>query len=342
MVPHNPLFMANPDPQCKPDRPGALVISLDFELMWGMRDKPSLDHYLGNFTGVRQALPGMLHLFEKHGVKATFATVGLLFFNNKLEMMEALPALRPTYLNSRLSPYTDHLGKVGADERADPYHFAASLIRDIQRHPAHEVACHTFSHYYCLEPGQTVEQFAADLQAAIAAAKAMGISLRSLVFPRNQFNAAYLAVCHQQGILAYRGNERNWLHEARNSEQESLLRRGPRLLDAWINLTGPNCHPFPRTYDRQPMNIPASRFLRPCNKKLRMFESLRLRRITKAMDHAALTGTIFHLWWHPHNFGVNIDENLAFLDKVLAHYTQLRAACGMESLTMAEAATCTH
>ncbi|MCO5274555.1 MAG: polysaccharide deacetylase family protein [Flavobacteriales bacterium] len=319
-----------------PNRPGAFVISLDFELLWGMRDKRTVDAYMPHFIGARKAIPLLLETFDRHGVKATFATVGLLFFGDKERMLAALPSERPSYSNRQLSPYNGHFDTVGADEDSDPYHFGESLIRVIKHHPAHEIACHTFSHYYCLESGQTQVQFAADIQAAMDSARFMGVELKSLVFPRNQFNPEYLALCKEKGIRSFRGNETNWLHTARSGEQESLLRRGFRLLDAWLNLTGPNCHAYPREQPGLPLNIPSSRFLRPWNSKLRMLEGLRLKRITKAMDHAARTGTIFHLWWHPHNFGVNIMENLAFLSKILQHYGELHRVHGMQSLTMRE------
>lgn len=314
--------------------PGAFVVSLDFELMWGMRDKRDLSGYMDNFLGVRKALPLMLEAFDEHGVKATFATVGLLFFSDKDDMMAALPDLRPSYANTRLSPYTDHFGQVGANEAADPYHFGASLIQRIQQHPAHEIACHTFSHYYCLERGQTEQQFEADLEAAHKAAKAMGVGLKSLVFPRNQFNPSYLAICHRRGITAFRGNEANWLHEARSGDKESLVRRGARLLDTWLDLTGPNCHPWPAKEPGMPVDIPASRFLRPWSPRFRPLDRLRLKRITRAMDHAARTGSIFHLWWHPHNFGAHTERNMAFLHQVLGHFNRLRKKYGMLSLTM--------
>ena len=48
------------------------------------------------------------------------------------------------------------------------------------------------------------------LGAAIGAAQALGLTLRSLVFPRNQFNPAYLGICRRLGILAYRGVEAAW------------------------------------------------------------------------------------------------------------------------------------
>ena len=59
---------------------GALVISLDFELHWGVRDKRPVDGpYRENLLGAREAIPQMLDLFEEFGVAATWATVGFLF-----------------------------------------------------------------------------------------------------------------------------------------------------------------------------------------------------------------------------------------------------------------------
>lgn len=45
---------------------GGFVISLDFELHWGVRDHRSVDEYRPNLLGVRQALPAMLELFERN------------------------------------------------------------------------------------------------------------------------------------------------------------------------------------------------------------------------------------------------------------------------------------
>ncbi len=314
------------------------MISLDFELFWGMRDKRTIKGYGANILGVRQALPRMLAAFDAHGVKATFATVGLLFFERKDELLRALPSLRPAYRNAHLSPYNGHIDGIGADEASDPYHFGASLIRMVQGHAAHEIACHTFSHYYCLERGQTEDQFAADLDAAIAVARAFGIELKSLVFPRNQYNARYLGICAAKGIIAYRGNERSWLYTARNREQESSVRRALRLLDTWIGLSGPNTHALPNATASRLIDLPSSRFLRPYSARFAALDGLKLRRITRAMSHAARRGELFHLWWHPHNFGADLERNMAFLNRVLGHYARLRQEHGMESLTMHELA----
>lgn len=330
-------IMHQPAP-IRPPRLGALVISLDLELFWGMRHVTTLQRYGAHIVGVREVLPRMLHMFDEHRVHCTMATVGFVFCADRAELLRASPATKPTYVRRDLSPYTDYLSTIGTSEADDPWHFGASLIETIKGHAGHEIGCHSFSHYFCLEDGQTAEQFEADLRAAIDLAQAKGIRLNSMVFPMNQVNPAYLAICRKHGIVTYRGTETSWLHAPRSSLKETTLRRGFRMLDTWLDLSGSNCHPFPSRQHALPMNLPASRFLRPWNPRLNMLEGLRLKRITKAMDHAARTGTIFHLWWHPHNFGVNIDQNMAFLGKVLLHFEQLRKAYGMESLTMGEVA----
>ena len=86
------------------------------------------------------------------------------------------------------------------------------------------------------------------------------------------------------------------------------------------------------------MDVPASRYLRPWAPALRALEPLRLRRITAEMTHAARHGRVFHLWWHPHDFGAHTAENLAVLRRILSCFATLRERWGMESLTMAEAA----
>lgn len=316
---------------------GRFVISLDFEINWGVRDQQTLDQYGANLLGVRQAIPAMLALFEEFNLRVTWATVGLLFFKDKAEMLAHLPTIRPQYADANLSPYLV-LDQVGENEAADHYHFGHSLIELICRTPGQEMATHTFCHYYCLERGQTAETFRADLAAAIEVAQEQGLALRSLVFPRNQYNAEYMVICEELGITSYRGNESSWIYKERSEEQQSLYKRGARLLDAYFDLSGPNCHRLEDIARQFPYNIPASRFLRPWSGRLQALEGLRLRRILRGMEYAARHGEVFHLWWHPHNFGVNIPQNMAVLRRIAEHYRYLHATYGMESQAMGDLA----
>src|SRR5207248_627790 len=183
------------------------------------------------------------------------------------------------------------------------------------------------------EPEQNAAAFRADLEAAQKLAAKWKIELKSVVFPRNQYCDRYLAICHKLGILAYRGNESSWIYEGRSGAQESGLRRMLRLMDAYINLTGHNCF---SASSHEPCKVPSSRFLRPYSPHLRLLEGLRLKRIVNALDFAARNQQAYHLWWHPHNFGRQLPENLAFLEKILAHFAKLHQSEGMESLNMGE------
>jgi len=313
---------------------GALVISLDFELLWGVRDKRTIADYGPNILGVRKAVPALLDLFAQREIACTWATVGLLFFATNKALRAGLPARKPRYSDARISSY-HYLNEVGADEERDPYHYGLSLIRKILDCPRQEIGTHTFSHFYCLEQGGGVEAFRADLEAARSAAGTLGITLASIAFPRNQVASTHLPVCREFGLRAFRGNERAWFHRARSEAEQTHLVRASRLLDSYLPIGGTHEHE-PAVVDGM-VNVPASRFLRPVGKGAAL-ERLRLRRINSAMEMAARHRKLFHLWWHPHNFGVDLEENLAFLRGILDRFRMLQERYGMRSMTMGQVA----
>jgi hypothetical protein len=314
--------------------PATLVVSLDFELYWGMRDQLTIERYGANLRGAREVVPRLLDRFCATGVRATWATVGMLFCESREELLARLPERRPSYREPHLSPY-EHVASIGADERSDPLHFAPSLIREIAAAGSQEIATHTFSHYYCLEPEQTREEFDADLEAAVSVARDAGVALRSIVFPRNQVNPDYLPVCATHGLIAYRGNQAGWMHAPASAGGETYAHRAARLADAYVRVAR-------RSGDARGsselVDVPASRFFRPRSRSLRVLEGRKVSRIVGELEHAARTGGIYHLWWHPHNFGVDQDAHFAQLDAVLDRFARLREDGAMRSLTMAELA----
>lgn len=323
-------------PAAVPVPPPAFVISLDFELMWGVRDKRTIADYGDHILGVRQAIPAMLALFKRYQVKATWAAVGMLLFDRRADLLASLPEPIPTYARAGLDSYAG-LAEVGEDERSDPYHYGLSLARQIQEAGGMELASHTFSHYYCLEEGQTEGQFRADLEASIAATRRIADPPVSIIFPRNQFNPGYLATCEALGIRVFRGNETARKHAAMVPTY-SRLERATGLLDHYLDLTGDNGFLL-RTYPGGGLvNCPSSRFLRPFSARMAPLDGLRSRRLGLAMESAARRGKSFHLWWHPHNFGANLQENLDFLEVLLIRHRALRDRYGVVSMTMGETA----
>jgi peptidoglycan/xylan/chitin deacetylase (PgdA/CDA1 family) len=317
---------------------GKFVISLDFELMWGVRDKRTIESYGNHILAVHQVIPRLLNLFSEYSINATFSTVGLLFFESKDELLNNLPTRFPDYQNKNLSPYNGYFDSIGLNSKSDKYHFAPKLIELIINQSNHEIGTHTFSHYYCLEKGQNVSDFKADIEAALEIAKKNKLTLTSLIFPRNQFNSDYLKVCKDMGIICFRGNEESWLYAAKNREDENLIRRALRLIDTYINISGHHTYTDQFLSEDILVNIPSSRFLRPYSKKLSFLDALRLNRIKNSMTFAAKNKQTFHLWWHPHNFGKNQDENFIFLRKILDHYKKLNSEFNFKSVTMSNLA----
>ncbi|MGM9589475.1 MAG: polysaccharide deacetylase family protein [Faecousia sp.] len=311
---------------------GTLLVSLDFELFWGMLDCCSLDDYRENILGGRAAIPKLLSLFQKYGIHATWATVGFLFAENHQELMRYFPDSKPTYDRKNLSPY-DWFEKIGEDEESAPCFYGPSLIRLVSECPGQEIGSHTFSHYYCREQGQTVEQFAADMAAAKRIAADHGYDLTSVILPRNQCEREYTEVFRKLGFTAYRDEENDWIHE---KIKFFPLLRLLRLVDVYFPLTGLGGY-IPKKEDGV-WNLVGSRMYKPIFAPLGFLERLKLRRIKAQMRHAAKHGLTFHLWWHPHNIGIRTEEHLAQLEEIFACYQELSKTYGMESLTMREAA----
>ncbi len=310
----------------------ALVISLDLELHWGVRDHVRPDSsYWKNLEGARDAVAGMLDLFQKYEVAATWAIVGMLFASTRDQRESFSPDLRPSYLNAKLDPYSETIGWCEAD---DPLHFGLTLVEQIRATPRQEIASHTFSHYYCLEHGQTPEQFFQDLLAAKAIARHNNLALESLVLPRNQCNQDYLSLIREAGFLTYRGHEDHFAYDP-SWRKSILVKRGFRFLDSFLNLSGEHVSKWPVPSEGLPINIPSSRFLRPLG-KYTFLNRLAKKRILGGIQYAARSGGIYHLWWHPHNFGRDTQRNLDALGEILQTFNEYRRQFSIRSMTMKE------
>ncbi|WP_417808829.1 polysaccharide deacetylase family protein [Thioclava sp.] len=313
---------------------GRFIISLDFELLWGVRDHSDREGYGKNILGAREAIPRMLDLFAENEIHATWATVGFAMCADRDELMASLPSPdeQPRYRNPRLSNYS-YLDEVGPDESRDPFYFGASLVERIAQTPGQEIGTHTLSHYYCLEDGHQTRTFEADLRAACSLAKTRNIEIKSIVFPRNQYAPEHLEICRRHGVTSFRGNPTNWAYRPAKGSEQTQIRRALRLADAYTGLLGAHAA---RAESGTCTNLPASRFLRPASGRLALFHPLHIGNIKRGMTVAAKTGADYHLWWHPHNFGRDLETNLAGLGRLFGHLTKIGEKYGMHSRTMAD------
>lgn len=314
------------------NKSGKLVISLDFELLWGVFDKVDYQEKESYFRNTRTLIPSLLELFREFDIHCTWATVGMLFNETWEEWEKNIPEVIPDYSNRALSAY--HYGHSISNPSTEFLCLGKRLIEEIQVTPHQEIGTHTYSHYYCLEEGQTLEAFKKDLEKCVELASNMGVVLKSLVFPRNQFNASYLEVCYDLGIENVRSNPDVWYWK--NTEKDLLTEKVFRTGDAYLGFNDKSYKVSElRKEEGKPLAQKASRLLRPYSGN-KVLDVLKLNRIKSEMDYAAKNKEIYHLWWHPHNFANNPKENLAELRDILEHYEQLKESFDFQSATMAE------
>ncbi len=122
---------------------GTLIVSLDFELFWGMLDVCALEDYQENVLGGKKAIGQLLELFQKYQIHATWATVGFLFAKDYEELSAYFPKNIPSYRDKALDAYP-WFEKIGKDEEEAPCFYAPALVRQVAQTPGQEIGSHTF------------------------------------------------------------------------------------------------------------------------------------------------------------------------------------------------------
>lgn len=316
---------------------GIFTVSLDFELHWGVFDKKDRKDREACYRNTLKYVPKMLELFEEYEVHTTWATVGSLFASDSSEWHAFSPGLKPAYVNEKYSAY-QWAETHGLQEQYHWAHFAPESVLRILEHPFQELGTHTFSHYYCLEKLNGKDAFDADLKAAAKAAEKFGKQPVSLVFPRNQFNPDHLKICYNNGIRTIRTNPDIWFWEPIPDEKSGLLRKIFRTGDGYLPTGVKTSYPLSsiRKTEGEPLQLPASRFLRSWSPSYQFANKLALRRLVGEMNTAAKKKEVYHLWWHPENFGDFPEQNIDLLKTILEHYRKNKNRYGMTSWNMGE------
>jgi len=284
------------------DVPPKVVWSLDFELRWGMHDLLGLDRdrYRKNLEGAREAVPRLLQLFTRRGVRATWATVGALACQNWDDYFRRAPA-PPRYAEKRLAvdPRYADLDAEGT------LHFAPDLVAQIAGTEGQDLGTHTFSHLFLGEPGVMQVDAAADHAATVALFREQfAIAPTSLVFPRNQI--AFVALYRSHGINVWRINERSWYYQLTRHTNHPVM-GGFRMMDA---LTPWRARGGTYSDGRTQSTLFVRVYLPETAWKLHL-----ARIATEA--RRAKRGSVLHFWLHPHNLGADVPRGIRRLEQVL-------------------------
>jgi len=308
---------------------GTLCISLDFEKFWGIHDVESLKNNEQNLIKVNEIVNRLLVLFTKYDMHCTWAIVGMLNFNHLEDLEKYSKLINVHYKEKEFSPFP--IDKYSLQTVNSNTLLAKSEIERIKSTMYQEIASHTFSHLYCLEKGVTER----DIQNDIDYFKETIGEVDSIIFPRNQINETYLNYLSQNKQITYRGNQQNKYWKNSDYKTEGLIKKAGRVLDAYIKISKDNFTAWKSLKTTSLINIPASRFLRPVQFN-NTIENLKIKRIKKQMLLAAKQNKIYHLWWHPHNFSKNTEENFAQLEDLFKYFKTLNKSYQFQSLNMNE------
>ena len=302
---------------------GAFVVSIDTELAWGeahKRDGSVAGHH---FEREREVVEGILDVFARYDISATWAVVGHLFLD-RCEGHPDLPGPAYDWLDGDwldIDPC--------ADVDAAPWYYGRDIVERLTACPVHqEVGSHSFSHVIVDDPGCSADVFAAELTAAQQVAEPLGVELRSFVYPRNAI--AHLDTLRAAGFTSYRGGR-----PAKPFAGLSGWQRKAALLVDRVS-PRPGSAVRPEHHDSGVWNIPQTYLFAPVTAGHHLPPALWARRPIGRLRQAARHRSLFHLWFHPYNVTADPGRALDVLERICRAAARLRDHGRLDVVTMTE------
>jgi hypothetical protein len=304
------------------------VISIDLEMSWGSvhHGQPHDD---APYRTEREIVADVLELMERHRIAATWAIVGHLFLSacastNGHPHPEVTP---PEY------PWLD-MAWYDLDPTSDvvtsPTWYGPDLVTAVRNCPQpQEIGSHSFGHLIAGDPACSEAAFRSDTAAAKAVAVAEDIELRSYVYPRNSIG--HLDELAAAGFTSFRGNTPD-----RFPGHTGWRRKAAAAVDMVYPLSSATVHAVrhgdlvdvPQTYLFDPASSTAER----------LGTKVWSRLVRRRLRHAVRTGSLFHLWFHTHNFAPRRERARVAMDDLFREARTHIDAERLENLTMGEVA----
>jgi hypothetical protein len=314
-----PAPISAPPHVAKLDR-GVFVISLDFELAWGTRGRPAAKHVAPFLAGTRQAVRGLLELFERYEVGATWALVGGLLLGARGRRER-----HPWLADGQFADIP------AGDSSTAPHWYAEDVLEWLVHHPVpQEIGCHTLTHQF-VDPGPAGrEAFREELRRFRQLFHDLYLEQpTSFIFPKAKMG--HFEVLAEEGFRCIRGPESKWFE----SLPGELVPASLRLADARLAIR-PKVG-LPEKCSEGLWVLPSSQFYSPFMSVGRYVSvDARVRKAIKGLRHAARRRRVFHLWTHPFNLGVRTAELLEGWGRILREAQRLRDEGALDILTMRE------
>jgi len=195
---------------------GTFVVSLDFELAWGTRGRPSADKVGRYLEGTRPAIDRMLQLFQQYEVSATWVMVGGLLLGGS--------SRHPLLGDSRYDDIPT------GDSQSQPNWYAEDIVQKIRDcDTPQEIGCHTLTHMYVNESSESRQQFDWELGEFVKLFEQRGLPKPvSFIFPKHYMH--HFDLISQHGFKCYRGPETGWFERLPTAPVRGAFRRAISML----------------------------------------------------------------------------------------------------------------
>lgn len=304
---------------------GVFTLSLDTELAWGTFDVGRIE----KFEEAYRRTPGIIHelctLFDKYQISATWALVSHLLVDCEGDHRGQTS---PTF-----EWIDDWFGELPCSRGFDrELWYAPWLVNRLRSCDVEqEIGLHGATHMPLGAQGCSKQNADKELETAIKTLGEYGVDPESFVFPRNDIGHLDILVKH--GIRVYRGVDARWYEQ---SPTPDAVKPPLRFVDEATRRPPPVVEPV--LHDGI-VEIPGSQVFRPTQGgwKYTTAQSS-IARAVNGLQRAAQRGGVFHLWFHPFNFGHAPDKDLKRLEHVLESAYELSERGEIECRPMREVA----
>lgn len=264
------------------------VVSIDLEMSWGAVHHGA-PHDASPYRAEREIVADVLAAMTRHRITATWAVVGHLFLSScQAQDGRPHPAITRPHYDWLDGDWYDLDPTSSVDD--DPTWYGSDLVEAIRSCPVpQEIGSHSFGHLIAGDPGCTPEAFRSDLEAA----RQVGGELRSFVYPRNSIG--HLDVLAEQGFTAYRGPMPERFAGVDGWKQRLLA-----MVDQVRPLSSVTVQP---AVQGPLVDVPQTYLLDPGSTTARRLGTGAWARLARRrLRHAVRSRSLFHLWFHTHNF----------------------------------------
>ncbi len=296
---------------------GYFTFSLDFELAWGTRHHADASRVWPCLDGTRYAIDGLLKLFERYEMPATWAVVGAMFIGG---------SQRHPWLSD-----SEYAKVPTGDCRTQPRWYAEDILEQLKSaSPPQDIGCHTLTHMHVHDTLESRSQFDLELTRSAELFAELGLPpAKSFIFPKHFM--AHFDLLAKHGFTCFRSPESGWFERL----PIGAMRAAVRLLWARLRMPPVIGHCW-KTSDGL-WEIPSSQYYPGFQNVGKWITPRdRVEKAKKGLDLAAQRKAIHHMWTHPFNLGVRTGELLDGLREIFEYADRLRERGLLQFKSMAE------